>query len=546
MGGAEYFQKSFIQSKFALLLTILLSQTLYALAGSGEAGASIGLTPEEKAYLAGKKEIRVCDYGEWMPYIGHSGDRTYGIVYDLYQQFSRSIGVPIRFIHAADLESCVESVQQGKLDAIVSLGKPNTFRDIMLSKSFGEDFIAIVTRIETPYVESMQRLHGKRIGINAHYRNMRAFLREHYPKLELVEVSSSSDGLKKVADGELFAFVDLYRVAAYKIRREQVGVLKINTKVPSKQLSGHVGVRRDDPMLQKIFDKAIDATAPEEKARIIDHWMRAEEVSKPDYRLIAEIVVVGFLILLLFLYYHLKIRYRQKEVLARQAKLAGMGSMIRNIAHQWRQPLARINSNVAVLKYLSESSEKDERLFRKKLDSIEENTGHMSETIEAFMRFFDPDKQKLRIDLAQCIQKTLKLSELRERGIEVAFEGSQGLDLYNYENELTQVLLIILENAVNVLHKRGVPHPFVEIFLEEKDGEVLIVVCDNGGGVRIREPERIFELYYSEESEREGSGVGLYMAKLLVENSMGGTLRLRNEEKGACFEIRLPKRKTND
>ena len=504
------------------------------------------LSPKEKAYLSGKEEIRVCDYGEWMPYIGHSGDRTYGIVYDFYQHFSHRIGIPIRFTHLPDLESCVEAVRQGTLDTIVSLGKPNTFRDILLSKSFGEDFLAIVTRIETPYLESMHRLHGKRIGIKAHYRNLRAHLRENYPDLELVEVPSSSAGLKKVADGELFAFVDLYRVAAYKIRREQVGVLKINTKVPSDPRKGHVGVRRDDEVLRGIFDKAIAAMDPEEKARIIDRWMRVEELSRPDYRLIAEVVVLGLLLLLLFLYYHLRVRYRQNEILARQAKLAGMGSMIRNIAHQWRQPLTRINSNVAVLKHLSRGEKRQNELFRKKLDSIEENTRHMSETIEAFLRFFDPGKRKLRFKPSQSIEKALKLSGLQESEIEVIFDRSQGVELYNYENELIQVLMIILENDIRILRERRTTHPRVEISMDQSREEVTIVVCDNGGGVRASEPERIFELHYSEHSEKEGSGIGLYMAKLLVESSMGGTLRLRNKERGACFEIRLPRGEDDD
>ncbi len=524
----------------ALLLTILLGWRIDAHPLSGEGPAPIELSQEEKAYLSGKKEIRVCDYGEWMPYIGHSGDRTYGILYDFYQHFSRSIGVPIRFTHLPDLESCVEAVRQGSLDAIVSLGKPNTFAEIQLSESFGEDFLAIITRIETPYLESMHRLHGKRVGIKAHYRNLRAHLRENYPDLELVEVPSSSAGLKKVADRELFAFVDLYRVAAYKIRREQVGILKINTKVPSDPRKGHIGVRRDNEVLRGIFDKAIAAMDPREKTRIIDHWMRVEEIYRPDYRLIAEVVAIGLLLLLLFLYYHLRVRYRQKAVLARQAKLAGMGSMIRNIAHQWRQPLARINSNVAVLKHFSRSGKGKEELFQRKLDSIEENTRHMSETIEAFLRFFDPDKQKLSFDLVPCVQKALKLSAIEERKIEVVFDAKPNVKVYNYENELTQVLLIILENAIRVLQERGIAHPRVEISMEEKGGEVLIVICDNGGGVRAREPERIFELHYSEQSEQKGRGVGLYMAKLLTENSMGGTLRLRNETKGACFEIRLP------
>ncbi|WP_294954920.1 ATP-binding protein [Sulfurovum sp.] len=496
-------------------------------------------TPEEQAYLSQKKKITVCDYAEWMPYIGHEGNHTFGIVHDYYKAFERRIGVPIRFIHLSDLPACVTMVTQGQADAVVSMGSPNTFSGIALSNEFGEDFVALTTRLKTPFVNNMKMLEGKKVGIIGHYKNMIAYLHQTYPTLQLQTTKSTKDGLDKVANRTLYAFIDIYRIAAYNIRREHIGELKINTKVEPLVMRAHVGLRKNDILLKHIFNKAIADLSTEEKTRMINHWMSAKEVVKADYRLLAEIIAVALLFLLGLLYYHLKVRYRQKTLLEKQAKLAGMGSMINNIAHQWRQPLSRINSNVTVMKSLLDSDDAQKELLEQKLDSIEENTQYMSDTIEDFMHFFHPDKQRTHFSLQACIEKALHLTGIYSKNIEVTLNPNKEIYVNTYRKELTQIILIILNNAIDNFKIKSIADPKIEIHMRRLHGKIILSIQDNGGGIEAKELERIFEPYYTTKFKHEGTGLGLYMAKLLTENSMGGQLRVKNYNNGAYFEIVL-------
>ena len=506
----------------------------------------IELAQAEKSFLENKKEIIVCDYAEWMPYIGHNKGHTFGIVYDYYKAFEKRIGIPIRFVNMPDIPACVAMVAKGHADAVVSMGTPNTFLEIALSEEFGEDFVALITRLKIPFIGNIKTLEGKKIGVVRHYKNMIAYLHQTYPALQFQMAASTKDGLDKVANGELDAFIDIYRIAAYNIQREHIGELKINTKVSPLIMRAHVGLRKEDVILKNIFNKAIASLSAEEKTRIINHWMRAKEVAKPDYRLIAEIIVAALLILLAFLYYHLRVRYHQKELLDRQAKLAGMGSMINNIAHQWRQPLSRINSNITVLKSLLDSDESQKETIRQKLDSIEENTQYMSDTIEAFMHFFAPGKPKSRCYISHCVHKALNLTGINDKDIEVTVNADKEISLYTYEEELIQVLLIILNNAVDNFKIKSAQNPKIEIQIKSTPERVILSIHDNGGGIAEKETDRIFEPYHTTKFEHEGAGLGLYMAKLLTENSMGGHLIAKNENGGAMFEIILPAGRTNE
>ena len=531
-----------------VLLGLLFFASPHAVVAEGadvsNAKQTIALTKEEHAYLSKKREIVVCAYAEWMPYIGYGNGRTFGIVHDYYKAFEKRIGVPIRFVHRPDIPACVAMVTKGQADAVVSMGTPNTFSDITLSRQFGEDFVALVTRLKSPFVSDVKTLAGKRVGVVGYYRNMIAYVEQAYPMLQLTKVASTKEGLERVANGELDAFIDIYRIAAYNIQREHVGELKINTKVYPLVMRGHVGLRKDDTALKSIFNKAIADLSIEEKTKMIDHWMRAKEVVKPDYRLIGEIVAAVVVLLLGFLYYHLRVRYRQKVLLARQAKLAAMGSMINNIAHQWRQPLSRINSTVTVLRNM-DSKECNEAFWIDKLTLIEESTEYMSDTIETFMHFFDRKRQKGACNLYSSMQRALKLSGVEEKAIVVKLHMDKEVSLRTYEEELMQVILVILNNALENFTLRSVQTPRMEIVLKSTSEYVTLIVRDNGGGVEGDDIDRIFEPYYTTKFQQEGRGLGLYMAKLLIEESMGGTLQVENKGSGAVFTIILPKENTD-
>ena len=234
---------------------------------------------------------------------------------------------------------------------------------------------------------------------------------------------------------------------------------------------------------------------------------------------------------------------RRYTFMAQQARLASMGEILSSIAHQWRQPLNRINSNVSVLRSVLRREPVDHKMLTEQTEMIEQNTKYMSDTIEDFSNFFHPDKTETKFLLQNVIVKALELIDQRTKHVKIKIVSDKELKLFSFEKEYLQVLLIILNNAIDNFESKAIPEPKIDIVMKEHDGMVTLAICDNGGGVDEGVIDRIFDPYYTTKFAKEGTGLGLYMAKMMIENSMHGQLHVKNKNAGACFEIITPPRK---
>jgi signal transduction histidine kinase len=230
---------------------------------------------------------------------------------------------------------------------------------------------------------------------------------------------------------------------------------------------------------------------------------------------------------------------KQNILMAQQARLASMGEMLGMIAHQWRQPLNRINSNIAVISTLANNHTNEEDILKQKIDNIKKQTKFMSNTIEDFTDFFHPDKKKIKFMPLTTIERALKLINVETKNITIEIQAKKDIWLYTYENEYLQVLLTILHNAIENFQTKSIEQPEITILLQASTSEVQLSICDNGGGIQIKHIDTIFDPYYTTNHTDKNSGLGLYMAKILVEESMFGTLSVTNEKDGACFKITL-------
>ncbi len=212
----------------------------------------------------------------------------------------------------------------------------------------------------------------------------------------------------------------------------------------------------------------------------------------------------------------------QKELLIHQSRLASMGEMLGNIAHQWRQPLSRLGYILMNI----ESKDKAQR-HTQKLKEASTQLEFMSQTIDDFRDFYKPDKEKEIFNLLEETQKVLSLLDFKE--IEIAVEAKEEVSILNHKNGYKQVLLNLLTNAKDVLKNRAVPFPKIIIKIEKN----AITVSDNAGGIKLENIQRIFEPYFSTKSQ--GLGIGLYMSKVIVEKNMGGKMRVENTKEGASF-----------
>lgn len=237
-------------------------------------------------------------------------------------------------------------------------------------------------------------------------------------------------------------------------------------------------------------------------------------------------------------------QYQQDQkrdvVLTQQAKLASMGEMIGAIAHQWRQPLNELALRIQTLKYKVKKGLTDDDINRFIKDNLV-TIGFMSQTVDDFRDFFRIDKNTEVFDLAKTVESVVGLqqAQLQSNGIEIGMSGATG-DVEGFRSEFQQVILNLVSNARDALNGKANKDKSIDIAFDINK----ITVTDNAGGIAPEVIERIFEPYFTTKAHGEGTGMGLYMSKMIIQDHMKGEITVKNvttpKGKGAEFTIALP------
>ncbi|WP_331775865.1 PAS domain-containing sensor histidine kinase [Sulfurospirillum sp. 1612] len=222
------------------------------------------------------------------------------------------------------------------------------------------------------------------------------------------------------------------------------------------------------------------------------------------------------------------------QVLQEQNKLASMGEMIGSIAHQWRQPLNALNINVQNLDDDYDEGLIDKHFIDNFIIKNRKIIEFMDKTIDDFRNFFKIDKEVTCFSVAKIIDEVLVLesSHLKNNHILVTIRGDD-FEVRGFANEFKQVILNLLSNARGAILDHAIEQGYIEIILDAPS----LKIQDNGGGIKEEIMDRIFEPYFTTKSQSYGTGVGLYMSKIIIEKNMGGILRVENTQDGALFEI---------
>ncbi len=238
-------------------------------------------------------------------------------------------------------------------------------------------------------------------------------------------------------------------------------------------------------------------------------------------------------------------RFRKREseqdnLLIQQSKLAAMGEMISMIAHQWRQPLSTINALTLDLRTDMDLGLSTPESIAEGLGQINDVTEHLSATINDFRDFFKPDTVAQEMALSTIISRALALTKqsFHARSVAINCELADLPPLPIHPGKVVQVLLNLLKNAEDALMERGVAHPAITIRSMEEHPFQYIEVCDNGGGIPPEALSQIFNPYYSTKGEN-GTGLGLYMSRMIIERYCRGELSVTNTDAGACFRIKI-------
>lgn len=235
---------------------------------------------------------------------------------------------------------------------------------------------------------------------------------------------------------------------------------------------------------------------------------------------------------------------REKEqLLVQKSRFIALGEMISNIAHQWRQPLSELSSILMFIKFKHGIGALDDKTMKEKSKEADIVLDYMSHTIDDFMNFFLPKKEKEEFYLYKMLASVMTIvsSSLKNNNIKIIIDVDKKIKINTYLNEFEQVVLNILKNAKDVLIEKDIKKPVIKINAYEEDDYIVLFIEDNGGGIEVEPQGKIFEPYFTTKGDSDGTGIGLYMSKIIVDKNMKGKLRVRNTKNGAKFGIHVPK-----
>jgi len=229
------------------------------------------------------------------------------------------------------------------------------------------------------------------------------------------------------------------------------------------------------------------------------------------------------------------------RILENQAKLAALGEMLGNIAHQWRHPITRVSLILQNMKTFKSLNKLSDAQFDKYITNTLEQMDYMSQTIDDFKDFYKPDKEISVFNAKEAIEDTYKIigASIKHEGIEIIIEVDKDFYIKGYKNQFSQVVLNIMHNAREILEEKNIKSPFLKIRLFNLNNKNNITIEDNAGGIKVEPIDTIFDAYFTTK-EDNGTGIGLYMSRMIISEHFNGKLYAKNTPKGALFTIELP------
>jgi len=633
----------------------------------GVTNKNINFTKEELEFLESKDVITMCIDPDWYPYERIQNNKHIGMSFDYFEIFKKLIPIPIKLVPTQTWTQTLQYAKDGKCD-IISLAAHSKERSAYLN--FTTPYLnlplVIATTADKPFVSSINDVLEYKLGVEKDY-FYSEFLKQNYPNIKLVEVDSINEGIKKVSSGEIYGFIDALTVVGHTLQTEYFGNLKIAGKL-EEQFTIGIATTKNAPLLNSIFNKAIDNLTVVDHQVILNKWVAVQYEKAFDYSIVWKVVIFTLFLIAFFLYRQFilkkqnlalreavnefeqlinstmeamfildngtciecnteavkllgytnkkeiiglhalevidskhhdlvklnlqqdnsepyevnalkqdgsilpvlirghsfyrknkKIRIsamldltqlKQKErVITENAKMVALGEMMANIAHQWRQPLSVVSTAASGVKVQKEMDILTDTLFYDSMDAIVKNANYLSKTIDDFSSFIKDDKKKQTFSLKEHIDKNLGIlsGTFKINHINLVLDINSRIELNTFENELTQAFINIINNAKDVLNEKNIEEKLIFIKSYKDKNNVYLSIKDNAGGIPENIINRVFEPYFTTKDKQQGTGLGLYMVRQIIVESIKGEILVQNVEfkhldknyKGAEFIITL-------
>tara|TARA_R110002033_G_scaffold165183_1_gene202833 strand:+ start:2210 stop:4723 length:2514 start_codon:yes stop_codon:yes gene_type:complete len=568
------------------------------------ANLPIMFTKEQLNYLQRRPNITLCVDPDWMPYEKIENHKHVGIVADYMKVFEKKIGIPLNLIETKNWTESLKYLEERKCDVLSLVQNIKSRQHYMsFTKPYVTAPLVLVTKRNVSFISDLKMLKNKKIGIQKNFA-YNEIIRRDYPNLQVVDVDHLRMGLKKVERGELFGQVTTHLNVAYAFQEEFYGSLQISGKFDEKwHLSVGVR-NDDPVLLsifEKVVDSISDETKQRIINKWVSIKYEKSIDYKLFWSIISFLFFILLLILYTYILQRkyikkltnvkeeiemlnstlekkvqsrtqelelsnrkLKIkthelehlnntldtrikeeinnRKKQEQLLIQQSKLAEMGEMISMIAHQWRQPLSALSTVIQNIHLRHSLGKLDKEYLEKQRVLSNALTDKMSKTIDDFKNFFKPNKEKQFFSIGDALQQTIFLIDdsFKSNNIKIENRISYDAIICGFESELSQVLLNILTNSKDAFLDLKIKNPCITITTKKAETHIRILIADNAGGINESIIHKIFEPYFTTKDSYNGTGLGLYMSKMIIEQNMKGELSVQNIPNGVKFSIFIP------
>lgn len=539
------------------------------------------LNKEENEWLkALKKPLKVGITHIPNQVIYKKGSQAIGFSIDFFHEIEKILSIKFDYVYFETWNELISAAKSHKIDIVFLAQKTESrlqyfhFTDSILAQQN-----KIIVQSNNHTVSNTESLNNHKVAV-VYNSAIYDYLDYNYPEIILVPTETELEALKFVSNNMVDAAISESVRASYYIEAYNIDNLRVAENL-SYDYNLRIASRNDLPVLSVILSKVVENISADTKQALLLKWGYVKD--KERYFDKETLIYLGIIFGIIFpfsLYvYFINLNLakeiaqrksiqeklsqlntslenrvkkeveknkKQQLLMLQQSRLAQMGEVINMIAHQWRQPLNHLSLiNQTLYHQYTKQKLTDENVehFRKKSnDTIQQ----MSSTIDDFRNFFKPEKKKVNFCINDAIRHALEVSApmLKDNSIEVIFHEKEPYYVYGFSNELAQSILNILYNAQDTLLGKETEDKHIDIFLVQEEKYTLLSIQDNAGGIPEEIIEHIFDPYFSTKGEKQGTGLGLYISKIIVEEHMNGKLTVLNKEKGACFNISLPSLKT--
>ncbi len=515
------------------------------------------LNAKELHYIRKKKVIKICVNPNWEPIEFASGNKPKGISIDILKIICENTGLKYKYIKTSSWRQSQLYLKDKKCDILpsaVDTKKRELFANF--TKPYMSFNLLIITKKDKPLVQNIESIVNKTMSRKKGSALIEIF-KKKYPSIHIIETKSYKEAFEDVENGKAYFTIATLPVLSYYKNMYNSNDLQIAGYL-NKKYNLSMAVRKDEPILLSIMQKELNNIPKSVKHIIFQDWIDKNFEKKVQYGKLWEFIIIVFILVFILIArniivrrYNKKLEISIKEIkkeleekqkqLLQQSRLAQMGEMLSMIAHQWRQPLSAISSTSSTILLKARLNKLDKELAMELSYKINEYSQHLSETINDFRNFFKTDKKQDITNFSIIVDNVISIakSSLESKKIKIVKELNYKKPFKIYPNELKQVMLNLIKNAADALVESSKENLYIKIKTYKKDDKAILEVSDNAGGIPKDIMSKIFDPYFSTKIKKDGTGLGLYMSKTIIEDHCNGTISVYNDKEGAVFRIEL-------